>query len=41
MYLSLGEKIRDLREAKELNQTELGKALNMPQRKILRRCLIK
>lgn len=34
MYLSFGEKIRDLREAKELNQTELGKVLNMTQRKI-------
>ncbi|MCQ2755205.1 MAG: helix-turn-helix domain-containing protein, partial [bacterium] len=34
MYLSLGEKIRYLREARELNQTELGKALNMTQRKI-------
>ena len=34
MYLSFGEKIRDLREANELNQTELGKALNMTQRKI-------
>ncbi len=34
MYLNFGEKIRDLREEKELNQTELGKALNMTQRKI-------
>ncbi len=34
MCLSFGEKIRDLRETKELNQTELGKALNMTQRKI-------
>ena len=34
MLLSFGEKIRILREEKELNQTELGKALNMTQRKI-------
>ncbi len=34
MCLNFGEKIRDLREEKELNQTELGKALNMTQRKI-------
>ncbi len=34
MCLSFGEKIRDLRETKKLNQTELGKALNMTQRKI-------
>ena len=34
MYLNFGEKIRYLREEKELNQTELGKALNMTQRKI-------
>ena len=34
MNLSFGEKIRILREEKELNQTELGKALNMTQRKI-------
>ena len=34
MILSLGEKIRFLREEKEINQTELGKALNMTQRKI-------
>lgn len=34
MELTLGEKIRLLRENMELNQTELGKALNMTQRKI-------
>lgn len=34
MILSLGEKIRLLREEKELNQTELGKKLNMTQRKV-------
>lgn len=34
MKLSFGEKLRLLREARELNQTELGKALNMTQRKI-------
>ena len=34
MELTLGEKIRLLREEKELNQTQLGKALNMTQRKI-------
>lgn len=34
MELSFGEKIRLLREEQELNQTELGKAVNMTQRKI-------
>ena len=34
MELTLGEKIKLLREEKELNQTELGKAVNMTQRKI-------
>ena len=34
MELTLGEKIRLLREEKELNQTELGNAVNMTQRKI-------
>ena len=34
MELSFAEKIRLLREEKELNQTELGKAVNMTQRKI-------
>lgn len=32
--LSFGEKIRNLREDKDLNQTQLGKAVNMTQRKI-------
>ena len=34
MEMTFGEKIRFLRESKELNQTELGKAVNMTQRKI-------
>lgn len=34
MKLSLGEKIRNLREDADLNQTELGKAVCMTQRKI-------
>ena len=34
MELTFGEKIRLLREEKELNQTELGEALGMTQRKI-------
>lgn len=34
MELSFGEKIRLLREEKELNQTQLGKAVNMTQRKV-------
>ena len=34
MTLTFGEKIRDLRESKKLNQTQLGLALNMTQRKI-------
>lgn len=34
MELSFGEKIRLLREERELNQTELGKAVNMTQRKV-------
>ena len=34
MELSFGEKIRLLREEKELNQTELGDAVGMTQRKI-------
>ena len=32
--LSLGEKIRNLREDMDLNQTQLGNAVNMTQRKI-------
>ena len=34
MKLSFGEMIRNLREDMDLNQTELGQALNMTQRKI-------
>ena len=34
MELSFGEKIRNLREDCDLNQTQLGKELNMTQRKI-------
>jgi len=34
MELTFGEKIRLLREEKELNQTELGNAVQMTQRKI-------
>lgn len=34
MKLSFGDKIRNLREVADLNQTELGKALKMTQRKI-------
>lgn len=34
MKLSLGEKIKNLREDLELNQTELGKKVQMTQRKI-------
>ena len=34
MELTFAEKIRLLREEKELNQTELGQAVNMTQRKI-------
>ena len=34
MKLSFGEKVRNLREDRDLNQTELGQALNMTQRKI-------
>ena len=34
MELSFGEKIRLLREEKELNQTQLGREVNMTQRKI-------
>ncbi len=34
MKLSLGEKIRNLREDADLNQTELGEAVHMTQRKI-------
>ena len=34
MELTFGEKIRLLREKRELNQTELGLAVNMTQRKV-------
>lgn len=34
MKLSFGEKIRNLREDKDMNQTQLGKAVHMTQRKI-------
>ncbi|MBE6975232.1 MAG: helix-turn-helix transcriptional regulator [Ruminococcaceae bacterium] len=34
MELTFGEKIRLLRENRELNQTELGQAVNMTQRKV-------
>ena len=34
MELTFGEKLKLLREEHELNQTELGKLLNMTQRKI-------
>lgn len=34
MKLNFGEKIRNLREELNINQTQLGKAVNMTQRKI-------
>ena len=34
MELTFGEKIRLLREERELNQTELGRAVGMTQRKV-------
>lgn len=34
MSLTFGEKIRDLREDMDINQTELGRAVMMSQRKI-------
>lgn len=34
MELTFGEKLRLLREEQELSQTELGKAVNMTQRKV-------
>ena len=34
MELTIGEKIRALREDLDMNQTKLGKVLNMTQRKI-------
>ena len=34
MTLSLGERIRNLREDRDMNQTQLAQAVNMTQRKI-------
>lgn len=34
MKLSFGEKIRNLREDADMNQSQLGRATNMTQRKI-------
>ena len=34
MELTLGEKIRNMREDLDINQTQLGQAVNMTQRKI-------
>jgi len=34
MELTFGEKVRLLREEKELNQTELGSAVGMTQRRV-------
>ena len=34
MNFTFGEKIKMLRENKNVNQTELGKAVNMTQRKV-------
>lgn len=34
MKLTFGEKIRNLREDMDLNQTQLGREVNMTQRKI-------
>ena len=34
MAMKLGDKLRELREDLDLNQTQLGKELNMTQRKI-------
>lgn len=34
MELTFGEKLKLLREERELNQTELGKEINMTQRKV-------
>lgn len=34
MELTFGEKLKLLREEQELSQTELGKAVNMTQRKV-------
>ena len=34
MQLTFGEKVRNLREDADMNQTQLGQAVNMTQRKI-------
>ena len=34
MHFTFGEKIKMLRENKNISQTELGKAVNMTQRKV-------
>ena len=34
MKMTFGDRIRNLREDADLNQTQLGKAVNMTQRKI-------
>lgn len=34
MKLTFGERLRNLREDADINQTQLGKAVNMTQRKI-------
>ena len=34
MILTFGEKIKSLREDLDINQTQLGKAVNMTQRKV-------
>jgi len=34
MKLTFGDKIRNLREDRDLNQTQLAKAVNMTQRKV-------
>ena len=34
MKLTFGERVRNLREDRDLNQTELGRELNMTQRKV-------
>lgn len=34
MKLAFGDRVRNLREDRDLNQTQLGKALNMTQRRV-------
>lgn len=34
MQLTFGERVRNLREDLDMNQTQLGKALNMTQRRV-------